>query len=209
MTNYHDSTIDSRFDAALSNYEAANAAAASVNPLTSCAVTDRILTILDNAADALFNTPAPTLGAIAIKLEKYWGETLCSGYDQAAFWRQLLTGDIRRAERLRAGVQEPDATGGMDMTLVAIDWTSALREFSRYELVLHEGPSAWGQSTHDDILDLRDQAQARLLSTRAPHLDAVITKLEVLWADGRFDMIEESSGHVLILRDLRRLARSQ
>lgn len=104
-----------------------------------------------------------------------------------------------------AGVEEPDASGGLEMGKVAREWTDALRQHDHWTQLLREGPSdLWGESKHSDIVALQDEAAATLLSLSAPHLIAVITKLEILWADQRFDPGHETVDHLLILQDLRR-----
>lgn len=208
MTSYCDTTTKSRFDAAVMNYEAANAAAASVEPFTACHVRDSILTIVENATDTLFNTPALSLGAVAVKLEKLYGEQLFDETDYYADYRRTLIGDLRRIERILLGFEEPEASGGMDLVRIDHDWTEARREHSHWEQLLEEGQSdASGQSKRSDIVALMDEAEANLLSAHSPHLNAVIKKLELLTEHS--NDLGERTAQLMVLRDLHRFVTSQ
>lgn len=187
MTTYRATTSQSRFNAAFANHHAAATAAATVQNHPDGEVRSNILVLAVTAADTFFNTPAPSLDAVAIKLEKYWGEALFDDADPHTAMRQIIVGDLRRIERLLAGVEEPDATGGMDLERVDHDWADALREYERSE-----------------IAALKQRAETKLLSLRAPHLVDVLKKLELLWAG-----TTESGVHLLILNDLRQFADRQ
>jgi len=182
MTEYADSTSKPRFDAAKLNFVAAQAAAAAVKQLNPCDVRERVLALLDDAADTFFSTPAPSLGALAQKLENYWGEELFAD-DGEAKHKRIIVGDIRRLERVHAGLEEPDANGGMDPVRIASDWTGALHAYTQ--------------------CDRSAKLQAQLLSKPAPDLYAVLKKLELFWRD----LTDRAAN--LILGDLRRFATSQ
>ena len=179
MTEYPDSTIKSCFDAAWLNLEAAQAAATAVQGLRFCHARQRIMAMLGEAADLFFDTPSPTLGAVAEKLQIQWGDELFTD-DGDADHKRIVVGDIRRLERIHAGVEEPEASGGMDLVRIASEWTSALQEYT-------------SQEAAPDV-------QAKLLSKRAPDLNAVIKKLELLGSGPR---------QPSILRDLRSFATAE
>jgi hypothetical protein len=209
MTTDPVSTTKSRFDAALVNYQTARAAAASVEQSTACHARDRIFALLDHTTDTLINTPAPSLGAIATKLECLFGEALFDEYDpRSEAWRFLI-GDLRLAERMLLEFEEPDLSGGMDLTQLAADWAENLREYVRWSTLLQEGPSdAWGHSKRADIVALMDEAEAKLLSMHAPDLNAVCMKLKLLTLTYSDDL-DQRTGLLLALRDVRRLATTQ
>jgi hypothetical protein len=206
MTTRPDSTPRSRFDAALVNYQTARAAAASVEQSTACHARDRIFALLDHTIDTLINNPAPSLGAIATKLECLFGEALFDEHDPCSEAWRFLIGDLRLAERVSLGFEEPDLSGGMDLTQLAADWAENLREYVRWSTLLAEGPSdAWGQSKRADIVTLMDEAEGNLLSMHAPDLNAVCMKLKLLTLNYSDDL-DQRTGLLLALRDVRRFA---
>lgn len=54
------------------------------------------------------------------------------------------------------------------------------------------------------LLDLRLEARDRLMNTPAPHVAAVLAKLEIMWEDRHKDREEENE--LIVMSDLRRLA---
>jgi len=199
----------SRWNAALNNQRASAAAVAAVQDLPDGPVRDRVFALLDQTTDTLINTPAPSLGAIATKLECLFGEELFDEQDPRSKACRLLIGDLRLAERVSLGFEEPDLSGGMDLARLAVDWAENLREYVRWSTLLHEGPSdAWGQSTRADIVALMDEAEASLLSMHAPDLNAVCMKLRLL-ALNYTDDLDQRTGLLLALRDVRRFATNQ
>ena len=203
----NDHSTTSRFDAALVDFTVAEAAARAIEEHPHCLARHRINKVLEDAVDTIFAIAAPTLGGVARKLEVYWSELLLQHDWYGVDWRKKAVGDIRRIERQLAGVEEPDASGGMDMSVVEFDWTEELQEYDHWAELLDQGRSeSWGKSNQSDIVAFKDHAQEVLLSLPAPNLAAVIKKLELLWTDDRFDPVFEATDHLLILRDLRRFA---
>jgi hypothetical protein len=171
-----DTRIASCWDAALSNFRAAKAAAAALKAHETGSIKDEVLALYDRAREDVFSIKPPTLGAVAQKLEIYWGERL---FRQDVFgneYRQKIVGDLRRIERMNAGVDEPDATGGLNVAKAA---------------------DRWAVGDHETLLGLP-----------ALQVGQVIRKLEMLWADGGIDPIEDDEVADLILQDLRRFASS-
>ena len=123
MAKHYHTTNLSRFDAAFINYATAEAAAKAIEDNPACPARDRILKALADAVDTIFAIAAPTLGCVARKLELYWDELLFQDGWFGVHWHQTAIGDIRRIEMQLAGVEEPDASGGLDMEKVARDWT--------------------------------------------------------------------------------------
>lgn len=204
MAKHYGTTILSRFDSAFIDYACAEAAANAIEDNPASPARDRILKVLADTVDTIFASAAPTLGGVARKLEVYWGQRLFHVDWSGVDWRQRVVGDLRRIEMQLAGIEEPDASGGMDMEIVERDWTAALRQHDHWAQFLAEGPSdRWGDSNQSDIVALKDEAEAALLSLPAPHLLAVIKKLETLWTDQRFDAVDNTANHLLIVRDLR------
>lgn len=207
LAKHCDTTNRSHFDAAFVDYATSKAAARAIKDHPPCPAQDCINKVFGNAVDAIFAIAAPTLGGVTKKLEVCWGELLfqddCDGVD----WRRMCVGDLRRIEMQLAGIEEAEASGGMDMQNVARNWIDALRQHNHWAQLLAEGPSdRWGHSKQSDILALKDEAEAALLSLPAPHLLAVIKKLETFWTDQRFDGVDNAANHLLIMSDLRRFA---
>jgi hypothetical protein len=198
----------SRWDSALIEYAAAEAAAAAVADHPESATRDQVIGMLYENADALFTLAAPTLGDVAQKLTTYWGEKVFDDDTYGADFKRIIIGDIRRIERQLAGVAEPDASGGMDLERIASEWAKAIAEFDHWSTLLAEGPSEkWGASQSGDIVAMMDEAEAIALSLPAPHLDAVVKKLTMIWnGDDRYDPSDDAVEHALIMRDLRRFA---
>ena len=207
MADHATTTNLSRWDAAFVDYKIAKAASDAVAEKPASRVRDHVNDMLDAARQAIFALAAARLGSVAEKLMVYWGDQLFQDDWYGVGWRRMCVGDLRRIEMQIAGIEEPDASGGMDMEKVARDWTDAFHQLDHWDQLLAEGPSdRWGESTQSDILALKDEAEGALLSLPAPDLLAVIKKLETLWMDQRFDVVDDTSGHLLIMRDLRRFA---
>jgi hypothetical protein len=193
-----------RWNAALANHAAAEAALAAVRDHPQSGIRDDIVALAAEAHDRLFRIPAPTLGAIRRKLESFWGDLFEESYGNQ--FRRIIIGDTVRLEMLLAGIDPEEASGGMDLKKVASDFDEAAREYDHYTELRREGPSdKWGASTTSDVTALLDQAESKMLSLSAPNLAAVEKKLTALWLDDRYDPIEATTAHVTILRDLRRL----
>jgi hypothetical protein len=207
MTTIYRNTT-SRWNSALIEHAAAEVAAAAVVDLPESATRDQIIGMLYETADALFALAAPTLGDVVRKLTTYWGEKVFDDNTYGADFKRIIIGDIRRIGMQLAGVEEPDASGGMDLKRMATEWAKAIAEFDHWSTLLAEGPSEkWGASQSGDIVAMMDEAEAIALSLPAPHLDAVIKKLAMIWnGDDRFDPSDDAVEHALIMRDLRRFA---
>jgi hypothetical protein len=192
-----------RWNSAVANHAAAEAALAAVKDHPQSGIRDDIVALAAEAHDRLFRIPAPTLGALRRKLESFWdiwAETYGTDF------KRIILGDLTRIELLLAGVEPEEASGGMDLKKVASDFAEAAREYDHYLELRREGPSKkWGASTTSDITALMDEAESKMLSLSAPNLAAVEKKLTALWVDDRYDPIEATTAHVTILRDLRRL----
>ena len=207
MATNHLTTNLARWNSAVANHEAAEAALAAVRDKPKCGVCDDIVALAAEAHARLFRVPAPTLGALRRKLESFWDI-----WDESygANFKRIILGDLTRIELLLAGVDPHEASGGMDLKKLATEFAEAAREYDRYVKLRQEGPSnKWGQSTASDITAMMDEAEAKMLSLSAPNLAAVEKKLTALWIDERYDPIEATTAHVTILRDLRRLIVAQ
>ncbi len=203
MATDHLTTNLARWNSAVANHDAAEAALAAVKDHPHSGVRDDIVALAAEANDRLFRIPAPTLGSLGRKLESFWdiwAETCGTEF------KRIIVGDIVRLELLLAGVDPDEASGGMDLKRVASDFADAACEYDHYAELRREGPSdKWGASTTSDITALLDEAESKLLSLSAPNLAAVEKKLTALWVDDTYDPIEATTAHVTILRDLRRL----
>lgn len=205
MTGQTTNTNTGRWESAMENFVAAKEAADAIAHLADCDATNRIHDLLDDVTQSVYSTAAPNLGALAEKLEVYWGEELFAEDDYVASYKQRIIGDIRRNHLLAAGVGNEDASGGMDIEQAATDWADALQEYNQHAQFLEAGPSdRWQFSKKSDIVALKDEAEANLFSLNAPNLAAVIRKLELLWADDRFDRVSHYC-RCCILRDVHRL----
>jgi len=205
MADLATTTIRSRFDAVFADYQIAKTAHDAIADQPPTRSHDRIDDVFDDAREAVFSVAASRLGGIADKLVVYWGERLFDYDWYGSDWRRKIVGDVRRIELQLGGVGEPDASGGYDMEKVTRDWDEARSQYHDWKQLLAEGPSdRWGESNQNDIVAFKDEAEAALLSLPAPHLLAAIQKLEILWADERFDPVVDTREHLLILRDVRR-----
>lgn len=194
-----------RWKSVMDNFVAAKEAVDAIEHLADCDATDRIRDLLDDVVQSVYSTASPDLGALAEKLEIYWGEELFAEEDYVASYKARIVGDIRRIRLLSAGIDNEDASGGMDLEKIAADWASALQEYHQHAQFFEAGPpERWQYSKKSDIVALKDEAEAKLLSLHAPNLAAVIRKLELLWADDRFDRASHYC-RCCILRDLHRL----
>lgn len=199
------SSESGRWKSVRANFDAAKKAADAIEHLADCDATDRIHDLLDNATQSMYLTAIPDLGALAEKLEIVWKEELSSEGDYVASYKQRIIGDIRRNHLLAVGVDNEDASGGMDLGRVATAWADALQEYNQHAQCLETGPSDRSQYIKkSDIVALKDKAEAKLLSLDAPNLAAIIRKLELLWADERFDSVSHYC-RCCIVRDLHRL----
>jgi hypothetical protein len=207
MTGYTANTNTSRWESVMENFVAAKEAADAIAHLADCDATSRIDDLLDDVRQSVFSTAAPDLGALAEKLEVYWGEELFAEDDYVASYKATIVGDIRRIRLLNLGIDNEDASGGMDLERVAAQWADALQEYNLHAQFIEAGPSdRWKYSKKSDLVALKDDAEAKLLSLYAPNLAAVIRKLELLWSgDDRFDPSFEAADQGRILRDLHRL----
>jgi hypothetical protein len=189
----------------MDNFVAAKQAVDAIEHLADCDATDRIHDLFDDVVQRVNLTAAPDLRAIAEKLEVHWGEELFAEDDYIASYKQRIIGDIRRNHLLAAGIDNEDASGGMDLACMTAEWADALQEYNQHAQFLEAGPSdRWLYSKKSDLVALKDEAKAKLLSLHAPNVTAVIRKLELLWADDRFDRVSHY-GRCCILRDLHRL----
>jgi hypothetical protein len=195
---------DSRWNAALADCDAAEAAAAAVKNHSTGRVRKDVVALAAEAADRLYRVPAPTLGGLRRKLlvlwaTKFWEETC--GVDP----KRILVGDLTRLEMLHAGVDPYEASGGMDLEKIASDFTEAAWEYDRC-IQLHRAGHSEARSTNSagDIAACLDKARAKLLSLPAPNLGAVEKKLTILFDDDHFSEIDDAAAHILILRDVRR-----
>jgi hypothetical protein len=196
-TNYR------RWNAALADSDAAEAATAAIKDHPNGRVRDDIVALTAEAVDRVYRVPAPTLGGLRRKLELFWTDLWDETY--GADFKKIVVGDLVRLELLLAGVDPYEASGGMDLEKVAADFAEAAGAYDHYIQLLREGPSeAWGTSSSSDITALMDEAEAKMLSLSAPTLGAVLKKLTILFSDDRFCEIDEAAAHGLILRDLRR-----
>lgn len=197
-------TYSARWNAALADYDAAEAATAAVKAHSQGRVRDDVVALAAEAADRVYRVPAPTLGGLRRKLELLWSTELWEETYGTDF-KRIAVGDLTRLELLLAGVDPYEATGGADLDKVAADFTEAAREYDHNVQLHREGPSkAWGTSSSSDITAMMDAAEAKLLSLSAPNLGAVEKKLTILFGDDRFCDIDNAAAHALILRDLRR-----
>jgi hypothetical protein len=192
------STISRRWNNALVDYDAAEAAAAAIQTHPPGRVRDDVLAVAGEAIDRVYRVPAPTLGGVRRKLEllfDLWDET------QDIHFVRIVVGDLTRLELLLAGADPYEASGGMDLDKVAADFWHAARRYDHNLHVFREGQAT---SSSSDFTALIEEAEAGLLSLSAPNLSAVEKKLTILFGDDRFCAIDETAAHTLILRDLRR-----
>ena len=197
------SMVSRRWNNALVDYDAAEAAAAAIKDHPQSRVRDDVIALAAEAADRVYRIAAPTLGGLRRKLElvfDLWDDTYGTDFVRT------VVGDLTRLELLLVGVDPYEASGGMDLDKVATDFTEAAREYEHYVRLHRDGPSeAWGKSSSSEITALMDEAEAKLLSLSAPNLGAVEKKLAILFGDGRFCEIDDAAAQALILQDLRRL----
>lgn len=199
-------TNSSRWDVAFTDYKAAKAASEALAEYPTSRVHEQIDDLLENARETVFAVPAPRLGRVAEKLDVYWGDRLFDDDWFGVEWRQTVVGDIRRNEMQLAGVEEPAASGGLDMEKAVWEWAEAVQEHDHWSKLLAGAPAgALSQSERSDVLAFKDEAQAALLSLPAPHLFAVIKKLEILLMDPAFNPIPGATEQLLV-RDVRRFA---
>jgi hypothetical protein len=171
-----------------------------------CPARQRTALTLEDAANILLTTPAPTIRALTEKLSMLWGKSLDEP-DVVGSWKRKIVGDLQRTELTTAGIKEEDASGRTTGAAGAANqqWAEALREHKQYEDMLMEGPSdRWGNNSAADIVAILDEAEAELLSMSAPTLPGVARKLEFLWQDERFDEVDGPS-YTAIFRDFNRL----
>src|SRR6266542_613234 len=188
MTTRIPNTDARRWKSVTANFVAAKEAVGAVAHFADCDVTNRIHDLLNDVEQSVYSTTAPDLGAVAEKLEVYWGEELFAADDYVAFYKRRIIGDIRRNHLLIAGFDNEDASGGMDLQRVAAEWADALQEHNQYAQFLEAGPSEWRQySKQSDMVAWKNESEAKLPALPAPNIAAVNRKLELLWADDRFD----------------------
>jgi len=197
------SMISRRWNNALVDYDAADAAAAAVKAHPQGRVRDDVIVLAADAADRVYRVPAPTLGGLRRKLELLWTDLWEDTAD--ANVKRTVIGDLTRIELLLAEVDPYEASGGMDLDKVAADFAEAAREYDHYIQLHRENRSdALATSSSSEFAAMMDEAEAKLLSLSAPNLGAVEKKLTILFGDDRFYEIEDSAAQALILRDLRR-----
>lgn len=202
LATNHLTTNCARWNAALADCDAAEAAVAAVKDHPQGRVRDDVVALAAEATDRVYWLPAPTIGGLRRKLDLFW--TDLSGQACESDQRVVL-GDLVRIELLLAGVDPYEASGGMDLDKVAADFAEAARNYDHYVQLHREGGSeAWGTSSSSDITALMNEAEAKLISLPAPNLGAVEKKLTILFSNDRFGQIEDTIAHTLILRDLRR-----
>lgn len=203
MATDHLTTNLARWNSAAANHDAAEVALAAVKDLPQSGIRNDIVALAAEAHDRLFRIPAPTLGALRRKLEWFW-DIWAQTY--GTNFKRIILGDLTRIELLLAGVHPEDASGGMNLKKVASAFREAALEYDRYLEFRRQVPSEkWGESTTSDIAARLGQAAAKVLSLPAPNLAAVEKKLAAMWVDERFDPIEATTVHVMIMRDLHRL----
>lgn len=206
MANCCPTTNQPQFDAALIDYKAAKAASDAVADYPSSQLGDQVHDLLENARETVFAVPAPRLGRVADKLDMYWGDRLLDHYWFGVEWRQTVVGDIRRNELQLAGVEEPAASGGLNMEKAAWEWAEAVQQHDHWSKLLTSAPQdELSPIERSDLMAFKDQAEATLLSLPAPQLFAVIKKLEILLLDPRFNPAHGATEQ-LIIRDVRRFA---
>ena len=177
MTNNCHNMTAAHWETAHLNYVIARKAADAVVDQPASQSRGHIFDALEEAIEALLAVPAPTLGAFAAKLVALWGESLFCEYERAS-QKRMIVGDIRRAEMLAVGVDEPEASGGMNQAKIKRDWEQA------------------GSGGDPDML----------LSLPSPDIHGVVRKLELLWGRESLSSLFGSSGPHGLLQDLRRLA---
>ena len=208
MADSYRTTNQTQFDVALTDYEVAKAASAAVAHQPKSGVRDQINDLLENTRETVFTAPAPRLGRVADKLDAYWSDRLFDDDWFGVEWRQTVVGDIRRNEMQLAGVEEPAASGGLDMEKAASKWAEAVQEHDHWSKLLAAAPAdALSHCERSDVLAFKDEAEAALLSLPAPQLFAVIKKLEILLLNPRFNPVHGATEQLLI-RDVRRFALS-
>ena len=193
MAKRYNTTKSTAWNAALLDYTAASAAAFAILEHYTSPARGRIFDLLVETIEALLKVPAPGLGAFRTKLKAYWGESLFCEYERAS-QKQRIVGDIRRIEMWLVGIEEPEASGGMDRDKIDKDWSEAS---SVYERAVMEANNS-GETAQP--------AEATLLSLPAPNIHAVLRKLELFWGSQRLSPMFGGAGPHELIRDLRRLA---
>lgn len=202
MACYTTTTKCAGWNAAVFDYDTAKAAlyAVSAKPLSPLRV--QITNSLNDARQIVFAVRSLRLRGVRDKVKAYWGEAIYNEDGPPIEWRQRVIGDLFRIELQNAGVEEPDASGGLDMTKAAIDWAEALQQFEqRAPLLVEDAPDVLSQL---EIENAQEESKAGLLSLPAPDLIAVERKLTILFGDCGFGEIDDIAAQALILWDLRR-----
>src|SRR5687768_6477914 len=132
MTKQTPTTNTGRWESAMQNFVAAKEAAESITHLADCDAIDRIYDLLDEVEQSVLSTTAPHLGAVAEKLEILWSEELFDEADPVASYKRKVIGDIRRINLLNLGVDNEEASGGMDLQGIAADWAEAVQQYERH-----------------------------------------------------------------------------
>ena len=192
----------------LLDYRVAKAATEAVAIYPECWNRSFIYQLFEGAVRAVQHTPASTLSGIVEKLQVYWrAGDLADGSYGNNFRIQIL-GDLRRIERLQAGVEEPHASGGMDLDGIERKWNEMVSNFKRYSAELAKARAENVPSDDKvDLVALIDEAEEALLSMPSPNVGAVIQKLEILWQDGDwYGSIGDTSLHAGIMGELIKFA---
>lgn len=192
-----------RWNAALADYEAADAAFVAIRDHPRSRSGDQISALATESARQLFQAPAPTIGAVRRKLECLWGDL--SPDTCATKFKRIIIGDLRRIELLRLGVDPYEASGGMDLHKLGSDFSEVSQEFDRCVQArgncrsdVPGGSAVTGSAQVED-------AEARMLSLSAPDLVAVEKKLTAMWRSDRYGPNDETNARVAIIQDLHRL----
>lgn len=186
MANSYLPTNSARWNAALANHEAAHAAALAMQELQDCRVRNEIFELAAGAAERLFRVPSPTIGALRVKLETLFGESIWDE-DEGGNIRRTVIGDLRRLELLLAGAEPHEASGGMDLSKLAADWAEAASKYSKSASPAEKSALA-----------------TSLLQLSAPDLAAVEAKLMILAASDDYVDRFAACNLVQIIRDLKR-----
>lgn len=201
MAKLAPTTDETRWTSAQFNYAVAEMAWSAVDLADDCPARESVAQTVADARSSLLSVPAPDLGAVTEKLSLWWGEDL---YDDSyeSMQNRGVIGDLRRIERLNAGMEEAEASGRSDeqATDLAEAWRAAFTELGELENLFMAGDEAvtWHQVAN---------AEGVLLGLPAPTIAGVVRKLELLWELDRFGSVEAAAFSYHVICDLNRLSR--
>ncbi len=91
------------------------------------------------------------------------------------------------------------------LSVDSVIWELAVEEFEIARAACDENRGADDQSRFDAIFDRYQEAEEALLALAAPDFEAVIEKLQIIWADELALETPDSIPMMMVVGDLRRL----